>query len=228
MNLSFVPHKYRPIVLPGLVLLVMLILTVTVGKAMVVKVLDSRTQIDELGRKNQALEAKKNILEEVGKTDLKGQVEAAVMAVPDDGSSLPALATLRGLAVKRNLGVVSARVNDKSTKANKGTNLADVIISLQGNLVDTLQFLNDVKKSSPLMKISTVDIALKESSASLNLVVSSVWGPLPKAVGGVDEPIEGLRTAEQEVVAKLKALERPTEARFNILGPQGRNNPFVF
>ena len=226
--MGFIPVKYRHLGIPLFVIVIVLTLSLTAGRVMFERITETKNNISGLEENNKLLEAKKDILSTLGQADLKGEAEAALNAVPGENSSLLSMSSIRGLAARRNLSILDARVEDKSNKNEKSVNLVDINISIQGNISNVVLFLNDIKKTAPLTKITQANISLRNNNANLSLTLTSIWSPLPTQLGKIEQPIEDLRSADRGIAAKLKELQKPTEASFNLLAPQGRDNPFVY
>lgn len=228
MDINFrIPSKYKPFTPPLVVLIVIFVFSLTLGQFMFDKMTEIRTNITNLEELNKKLDAKKDLLASAPETDLSKHSKTVVAAIPSDDFSLLLLSTMRALANNSNVLVSGFKLDSKG--GEKGTNLAELNIATQGNLQGTLAFLNEIKKTSPLMRIGKIGFSIKEGSkVTTNLAINTVWKPLPSTIAKTESNIETLRASEIDLLTKLGELKRPQGLNYSVLAPQGRENPFTY
>ena len=219
--------KLRGFVFPLLTLALIVGLSATVGKAMVLRVFEIRDTIAELGSKNTILGAKKQTLNSLNKDELARGVKATTQAIPDEGPVLPAFVAIRSVALSKGLQVNNVRF---SGSVESSTNLKVINFSFdtQGTLQGTIGFLRDIKNTAPLIRVQKVRFAVNDNSVSGNIVVHSLWEPLPATYGRVDDPIDSLGQAEKELLAKMMELTTVTTNAPSTGAVGGRKNPFSY
>jgi Tfp pilus assembly protein PilO len=239
MNLSrlyqhYIPFKYRVFTLPIVTLLIIVVLSLTVGKYMVDSIFSTREELDGLAQKTQTLQAKNNLLSTVDKQQIKAEAEAVVTAVPSQTPSLPSLATIRSLVAQRGLTLTTFAVSE-GAESKQGTRSVMMDISLYGGLEAVVGFSNDIKNYSPLMKISNANISLGAGSdASGRFTIVSAWAPLPQSLGKAETPLDPIKNNEQQIIDQLKSLKIAETIRVSsssataAIPNPNRVNPFEF
>lgn len=222
-----IPIKYRPFLIPFVVLMVIFLLSVSATKIMVEKLMEVRSNIAEVDETNNRLEEKKGVLTGIDQANLKKFTTSAINAIPGENSSLLLLSSIRKLAQNRGIKLVDYKVVTKKSDA-KGVQDSELTLSTEGSLTSFLSFVDDVKLSAPLAKISKVAISVEGPTLKSNLTINSLWAPLPKSVAKVDAPIDGMKATDQQLLSKISSLKSPDVSTYSILAPQGRDNPFTY
>lgn len=225
-------EQYRPVLGPALVLLVVLVLSLTLGRFLVGRLFETRQRITEVSGKNEILETKLSTLQGLSAGTLSQELEVAVRAIPSSDSTLFALATIRQLANERNLTINNLRVlaTDPEGKKRPGQiRKVELRFDLQGGLAPTISFLDELRGSSPLAKVIKVRSTVSGASALTNLSVLSSWSPLPEDIGKVFSAVQTLSGEEQRLLSEMTGLRPPQGVEpVTPSAPQGRENPFAF
>lgn len=221
------PQKYKPFLLPVLTLVIIVILSLTLGKFLLGKVFETRTQISELQEKNKSLEAKEQLLSRSGSEGLKQQVSAAVAAIPSENSSLFLLSTIRALTNESGLQISDFGIREDQD-VKQGSRLVQARLDLQGSIFSALSFLGAIQNSAPLVKVTSLNFTLSGVNILAKVTVVSSWSPLPSELSRVDSPIEGLSNPEQELLGKLSQLRMPRITEVLTSQPAGKPDPFAF
>lgn len=227
-RLPQVPIRYRNFTLPLITLLILLLLTATLGRAIVGRILGTRANILQLQKEGQLLAAKLDALSALSQDELARSSQNAVAALPSESSTLFALAAIRELALSRGLELSNLRVSEIADLEKGGVKAIELQFDTQAGFFQTLGFLNDLGGSAPIMRVSKAKFSVSAASSLTKFTVVSAWGSLPKTVGKVTDPLETLTSSEQEVLGRLTALRRLTGIQTEASPPQGRTNPFGF
>lgn len=227
-RLPQVPTRYKNFTLPLITLLILLLLTVTLGRAIVGRLLGTRASIAQLQKEGELLVVKLDALSALGQDELARTSQSAVAAIPSESSTLFALAAIRELALSRGLDVSNLRVAEIPDLEKGGVKAVELNFDTQGGFFQTLGFLNDLGGSAPLMRVSKAKFSVSASSSLTKFTVVSAWGSLPKTVGKVTDPLQTLTSSEQEVLGRLTSLRRLSGVQTEAAPPQGRTNPFGF
>lgn len=226
----YVPFKYRVFILPFVTILIVFSLSLTVGKHMVDKIISTRNEIETISSLNNALQAKNTLLSSLNTEELRQDVQFAVTAVPGHTPSLPALNTIRGLALARGIIITNFTVREEN-EAKKSARVVLMQITAYGNLDGILGLVNDIKGYSPLMKVSLIDISSKNNVANARITIESAWAPLPQILGKAETPLEPINTLELQVITQLQDLKNINGNSGGVfLSPSSSNreNPFEF
>lgn len=233
MRRGFYRYKfaaYRPVIGPLLVLLVIFVLSFTLGRALWTRVLETRDELKSAQARRQVLEEKVLSLQGLSEQSLRDRFRQATLAIPGEDPTLFALATIRELATEQNLAVNNLRIitREGSGEEFKGVKAVELRFDLEGGLLPTLAFLSNLRESAPLMRVTEVRFVVSGVASLANLKVLSVWGPLPESIGKLDTPVELLSSAETELLERLAELRKPEIGEIVPSPPQGRENPFAF
>lgn len=216
--------RYKPLLLPFAVIAVIFVLTLTLGRLMFDHLDTVRANIGTLNQNNEILTGKEELLAALSKEDLSTQAQNSLNAVPGESPALFALSTVRETAQARGLTVSDVRVSTGS-----GTNQIELSITFEGGIIPTLLFIADTRGATPLMRVSKLEFGGKdEILPKARLTVVASWAPVPSSLGSSDTPLEGLTSADAEVLTKLNQLKSPAGGVFTPQTGTGRQNPFEF
>lgn len=219
-------EKLQGFVFPLITLVIIVGLSVTIGKAMVARVFEIRDTINLLNTKNAILGTKKQTLNALNKDELTRGVKAATQAIPDEGPVLPAFVAIRSVALSKGLQVNNVRFSG-SVDTSTNLKIINFTFDTQGTLQATIGFLRDIKNTAPLIRVQKVKFAVNENNVSGSITVHSMWEPLPETYGRVDDPIDVLGQAEKELLQKMTELTKAT-TNAPSTGAVGRKNPFSY
>lgn len=217
--------KYKAFVLPLSILLVILALSATFGKDLVLASLEKRERINVLNNKIQILENKKATLQSLDQTALAEQVTITLRAVPSAPSTLPTLASLKQLATQTGIVIENFNVSEQSTEEEAAAREVSFTFSMQADLNNTLEFLEQMRQTAPLTKVTKVTFSSPQAGSSeVNFV--SFWSPISDTLPPTDTSFEALTQSERQAIENLKELRGVTIQEENLPTPQGRFNPF--
>lgn len=216
--------RYKPLVVPFLVIAIIFVLTLTLGRLMFDNLDKVRSNIETQRQNNEILTSKQELLGTLSQTDLQSQAQNSLNAVPGGSPSLFALSTIRETAISRGLSIVDMHVSTGSAP-----NQVELSVTLEGGIIPTLLFIADTKAVTPLMRVSKLEFGGKdEIIPKAHLTIAASWAPIPKSLGKPEDPLEGLTSSETEVLKKLNQLNQPTGGQFVPEQGTGRQNPFEF
>lgn len=216
--------RYKPLLVPFAVIIVVFVLTLTLGRLMFDNLDKVRANIGTLSQNNETLTGKQELLDTLSQTDLQAQAQSSLNAVPAESPSLFALSTIRETAISRGLTVIDVRVSTGSAP-----NQVELSVTFEGGIIPTLLFIADTRIATPLMRVSKLEFGGKEEIIpKARLTIAASWAPVPKSLGKPEDPLEGLSQAEIEVLNKLNQLKNPPGGQFVPEVGTGRQNPFEF
>lgn len=222
------PARYRPLVLPLISLSLVVLLTLTLGRFIFDGVVKVRKDIEELGSKNKTLESKLTVLQSLQKDELEGQVKTALLAVPSENPILFALSTVRNLAQESAISMSNFRIGEKQEQQGGSERDIEMSFSLSGIAPSVFSFIKTIQNAAPLMRITGFSASSVPGGFSANISVSSSWQSLPAELGKTESPIEGINSAEAQLLQKLAKLRKPPIGEISVSSPVGKENPFAF
>jgi hypothetical protein len=228
----YIPFKYRIFTLPVITFLIVITLSLTLGKYMVDSIFSTRDELTSLNQKKAVLQAKDNLLSTVDSNQLRAESKAAMLAVPSETPSLPALATIRTVASQRGINLTNFTVAEGGDN-KQAIRTLKIDVTVYGNLTGVVGFINDLNGYAPLMKVSDANINISTGNlANARLTFVSAWAPLPQSLGKTDSPLDPIKTNEQQIIDQLNSLKTVGTSSVSVgsASESGgvRSNPFEF
>lgn len=221
-------QQYKPLWVPVVVILLVIVLSLTLGRVLLGRVIQENRAIEEARQRQEGLSKKLDTLGNLNQEELQARLKAATTAVPSESPSLFAISALRKLATNRNLTINNLRFQAREETKKGALQSISITFDVDGGLLPSVFFLNDLRSSAPIVRVTRVKFNVSGSSALVNLQITAPWSALPTQLGRVDEPIQNLTSEEEEVLGRLEALRRPEISQVVPAPPQGRDNPFAF
>lgn len=221
------PRKYKPLLFPLGVIVVILASTFTVGMTAFDKLQEVRSKINNFEQSNKNLEEKRDYLATLSQDELSKQSEVATSAIPAEESTMLLLASLKSLANSSNVSVSDFNLAPGDRKASSARPIK-IGVSISGSLTSTLSFIDSLKSSYPLMRISKLGFTVSQNKVRSDFSIDSYWSPLPTTISSTDTPLQNLRSSDQQLLTRLGELKKPASLTYTVLQPQGRENPFSY
>lgn len=221
-----IPARYRPLLLPIATLLIIVGLSLTLGRYEVLNIIDAKNAMDKLSQENKTLTAKAQVLSSQNQSQLTEEVKSAVEAIPVKSSTLPAIAAMRSFASQRNLDLTNFTVLSQGDSKKISSSTVEISAVVTGRREDILLFLNDLRNTAPLIQTSSVSIINLDDGVRANVKLLSYWSPLPETLGKPDQTVEALKKNEEEQIKNFQDLKRPEGGVLVPAKPQGKENPF--
>lgn len=218
-----IPVTYKPFIVPVVGLVLILVLSLTLGQYIWAKIGEEQQKIADLKARNAQLATKANLLAQQDRQLLLSRTQAALNAVPADSPALLALASANNLAGQKGVRLTDFRVTEK--KEQKAATI-ELTLNLEGTLASSLAFLTSMKSTAPLVRVSEIRSTLAEGLARTRLTLAAIWSPLPSDLGSPESPVDALTRPEEEIADKFTQLKQPTSEVIEASPPEGRANPF--
>lgn len=221
-------RAFAPFAIPAAVFLVVLVLSLTIGRTTVGSILDATRSIEELKKDASVLAAKKQLLSALDSEQLASDAQVVVLAVPDKEAMLPVLASIRSLAFEQNVQIAEIEASGSVESDKKDTKGATLTFQLEGQLPAVMSFLKKLQESAPLVRISKMKMAASGENISTDLDVLSFWSELPQTLPPAKaSDFDPISEKEQEVLSQLKSLRQVSVDQLVPAFPEGRKNPFA-
>ncbi|MBI2590643.1 MAG: hypothetical protein HYW33_02050 [Candidatus Blackburnbacteria bacterium] len=217
--------KSRPFWLPLSVFLVVAVLSIVVVVPQVQEILNAKGRIFQLAQDNRMLLDKKNKLALLNKSLLAQQAHIAVSAIPIDNSGLSALGAVRSKAFSSNIAVNQIRVMEleNSQKSHKEVELQ---IELNGSLSNILEFIDSLKGTAPIMRISSIKMVGDGVTLSADVGIKTFWAELPATLPPVKQPLDQINKKDQDILREMGSLKVEALGSVAPASASARENPF--
>ena len=205
---------YRPFLLPGIIFL----LVFTSAFLLVIPQIRSSWQLRQEMAKEKAklaqLTQKEAILGGLDLYELEKKNELALRALPVKKQPILVLNSIKVLGESKNLtdfafnlspGLVSSAAAGSKVKTSVNEkNEIELFVSFSGNQEQITEFVFDLEKLLPVVKVLSLDIKSEEIDFSqVDLSLISFYLSLPESLGTVESQVVGLSQKEEEAYTKL-------------------------
>ncbi len=217
------------------------------------EIVDLRNNNKLLVARADSLENKANILASVDKSKLEQQLVASEQLLPSDKNVFSVLRQIEQAASQtgvllNKVEAVTGTINEPSTTppgtgapvsapiavpaANNTSNIApkvEVRLSITSDYTSLIKFLSSLYTFSRVVSVDAISLsaAFGESlQLRTTFTVDAYWKSLPEALGSIENPVEKLTSAEEQLldkVSKPEAIQAPTVPTV----PVGRSDLFT-
>lgn len=221
--------KNRPLLIPGAVLVVAVLISVLVTIPQFFKLFETFKRIEELNTKIAFFKNKISALEGIDLELYRKNLDTALIALPVDrnipGVTGELLVALSGSGMTLN-GITFSSSEPESEKITE----YNLKIDVSGTEENLKNFLDRVKATPRIIKLSSIDVSKGKSnklSASVGFV--TLYQQLPKNITAVDEPVPLLTPQDSQALSaiedKVKVLPNVTPVS-GATPVKGKLNPF--
>lgn len=221
--------KYKLFIFPLVVTLSSLILIFLVIVPQTLKLIANQKVGNNLLNSSRSLEVKAQTLDGLDGTDLSKKVEYALSVFPPEKNFADIVGIIQNISSSVGFSISSLTIGEgKGTKG--GTQSFNVSVSLNG-AKQLIPFLLSAIETAPrLMQIESFDISTSGEGVQINLSLSVLYDPLPKAFGSTDSPLPQLSSEDEQILTKLATTSQNVSGGTAISsgpsGPRGKQNPF--
>lgn len=225
-------QKYKLILYPLGVILASFVLIFFIIMPQLNRLLDTNRNIGELNKKASFLEAKAEELSILDEEDLKGKLNLALLALPQETDFANIIGVVLNLTSQAQFSLISFQTDRIDPKAGTKSAAYGIKLSLIGPQ-DTLEsLLNDIEKNARVMKVKSLEYTSSKTSEPIdvNLGIEVYYSPVPSTLEAVDAPLPKLTEKDDQIIASLArvAQQHTGEAAppATSFGPRGKSNPF--
>ncbi len=232
------PKKGKPLLLPGLIILMIISSGLFLVLPRLRKTLDLRQQIKVEKEKLVNLTVKVSQLAELNQADLSKKAEVMSSALPSEGNLPFLLATFQSLAKNNGVEILSltaSPVYGEAASSSGALQTADPVpisfkISLKGSANQIEEFLKQIKNTAPVIFLNLADVggAGSETTFMAELEFDSYFLALPTSLGSPEKPLESITQKENEIYQKASQLRLAVGESEMADVPAGKENPFTF
>lgn len=186
-----------------------------------------KSKINQESKKTVSLlEKKLNTLEGIDRVLVNDRVLRMESVFPSKKPVVPLLSTLSQLSRKHGLGFGGVTLQpgilteqDKGKKATGKLNISGLYeikfgFEVSGNFTGILQFMKELEKVAPLMRIDKVGLKIKtnplfddqQTLVAAKIDVSSFYKAAPTTIGPITQPVVLLSSSDEAILANLFAF----------------------
>jgi len=209
---------------PALLLIVLLFLSVFSLRIGISKIVKLQDLVNSQKSTELVLEQKEELLRSAD-GGLFDQANVANIALPEKNPVLFSLYNIKnsgmnGLVELANIKIGSAGMGDS------GINKISISFDINGQIMDVLNGINQLKNVAPLIILDKVDFQIEGPLASASVGVSSFWSPFPGKIPSLTQPLSEMTAGEKEILVSLLSLTRPSFVQLIPQEATERENPF--
>lgn len=201
--------KYQTVILAGFSILICVILIAFSIVPQSLQLLKTSKEISQKDEKNKFIADKISKLESLNLSNYKKDLNSSLLMLPDDkdipGVIGQVLSTLNASGLALDTFTFSTQ-----GEASSVLSTYSVKVSVVGDSASLKLFLDKIKQSSRLMRVTNIEInnigILNRAQAVVELTV--YYQPLPAAVGNIDQPVTLLTEKEKELLEKISQFDQ--------------------
>jgi hypothetical protein len=224
-------EKLRPFLIPGAIVILILTSSLLLIQPKIGEIFLIQKNLGRKEEKLARLTAKTAVLEGLDQVELSSRVEIAAKAFLSDKNLPLLLSTLKNLAAKNNIELLSlqvepgeiATVSAKEKKEELSFLSFEILVG--GQMSDFKEFLAQTAKVAPLMVVREVDI---KEGAQAALLLDAPFLPPPVSLASVETPLAQITHQEENIYQKLARLDFSLIEEVPPSVPSGKENPFAF
>lgn len=238
MNIKHIWRLYRSFIL-SLSLLLVCVIGLLVGVLPVLRSsLDMVGIIQKLETRTSTLSAKQRFLQGLDESTTRKNLEILLSAVPSN-KSLPTIFTTTDAVVAASglspidmsitsPGSLATEAATKKTAEEKqiGVLLQPFTVTVEGTVDNFAAFLQNVITVRRLLRVKSFSAtSTMRGTVQVHIDLDAFYNPLPKTLGGVNEPLPQASNEDDTMVSKIAAYPGQSLTVGQVL-ETGRTNPF--
>jgi hypothetical protein len=189
-------------------LIVLVILSILVGKFGVSRIVGVREQISKVQEEENVLTSKLTVLKSLSESAVKN-VSLVTMAFPGSNPSITTVSQLKNIALKNGVIVTGIKSTGSSASSNDIFS-ADTTFQTTGTRSAIMAFLKNIEEIAPLTRVEKVRISENAGLTIANIGTKSYWAPFPKTIPSVTGIVTDLNTSEKQLLVQIMGLIQPT------------------
>lgn len=220
--------KYKAFILPALAILISLALLILVVYPQAVAGFEQQRQVSEIRAKVDFLTKKSEDLAKVDTALYQGNLNTALLAVPQEKDVSGAIGQVLYLVSRNQLSVDS--VGFGAAVEEDGIATFMTRLEVQGEMQDVKSLIADAGSSPRILKVSGIELSGSRGVTRVQAAIglSVYFQPLPTVIGKIDQPLISPTPKDLELLAVIKSKinSSPVVSNDDITGLQGKTDPF--
>lgn len=189
----------------------------------------ARQEEQKLENENAVLDNRIQILSTLP-SNISQQVDTAYSSIPQSNAGLLAINSIKNLPGSENVIIDSVRVRSSLVQDLDQQQISEIEFSIEGETAAVFAFLENISRSLPLLKLTSVETSVTDEIFALSEVKYEAYSKaLPKNLPALSEP---LPVISDQDIDRLNELGEYSQAPLSLVegevpeGELGRNNPF--
>ncbi len=231
--------KNKIFFIPLAVLFLILIASLFILRPKIADIFKARRDLTSNKKRLTTLTEKASVLEGLAEVELNEKVNDVLRVLPVEKDVAKNIFVLKRLALDAGLvfgGVNLSEVGEISTESAKTKLTQGAIlpslsfnVSLIGSQDRVKNFLVDLEKTAPLMKVAQLTISQKkENPSETTILIESFYLSLPKTIGKLETPIASVNREEENVLLKVAEFKSFRDEDEFYFATGFKDNPFAF
>lgn len=224
--------KYKLILFPSLVSLACLILIALVIFPQAKSLLDGQNNLELSKEKLKTLEVKAQGLDQINETDLKNQLQLALVALPENKEPSAVVGAIQRIAATSGVSLISLGFSSSKGNSVGGADSFSIKAQIASSTAGISQFLNNLSETPLALNVTGISISSATSADLLaaDLQIDVYFSPIPKTLGSVEDPLPELSAEEKTLINRLAKAQIVTpvsqSSTPSTILPRGKSNPF--
>lgn len=219
--------NYKLYIFPAVVVLSNLFLIVFVIYPQTMKLINNQAAIADLTTKSKLLETKVAALESYDEADLSRKAGFALAALPTDKDYGNVLGLLQQLISEFGFSINTISFSSAANKLGNSDSFS-VKVGIKGAKIMFQPLLDSLENSRRLFRLNSIDTSSNPTSQTIEafLAIEVLYLLSPQNYGSMDSTLPELSEEDEELIAKLKRLDRTVSSPSAMESPRGKVNPF--
>lgn len=214
----------RIILFPFLAIAALIILIFIVANTGYSRISSRLEELQGVQKDEAVLEQKLEILREI-EEGILAQSDVSLIAMPDKNPALWMVGQLNGVAAPNSVYLFENKLRSES-KDDSGLSNIEFETSVRGGQAQILNFLKAINSLAPISTIESVNLEEDKGTLVAELKIKVYWADLPTKLPPLTTPVKRLTTQEEELLANIARLQRPTFTILPPSQPSERQSPF--
>lgn len=204
----------KPFILPGLIVFLILIITISVLMPKVRTIADSRQQLLKDKKILADLTKKLAALEGLAQVEFSEKVDVALAVLPAEKDVPGNLSVIKNVALNNGLivnNITIGEVGEIATVSSESKAKKDAIlpsfklnVSLTGGMEMIKNFISQIQSTAPLMAVESTSIAQKKTEIpETKMEIEAYFLPFPKTLGKPEQQLVAITSEEEKMFNRI-------------------------
>jgi len=228
---------YKTFLIPGIIILLILIITVFVLKPRFSLTVENRNRLLADKKLLAGLTSKLATLEGLAEVEFSDKVDVVLNVLPSEKDVPRNLSVVKKIALNNSLLVSDISISDigeiattsSKQKVVKGSVLPFFTLDIKtiGSRELIKNFIKQLESTAPLMKITSVSISQKKADVTeTSLEIQAFFLPFPKTIGKPEQQLVPITSEEDKTFEKINGFAFFTDEESLPNLPVGKENLF--
>lgn len=223
---ELIPPNIRVMILPVFYITILVVVFMVSFRTGYDQITKQRRDIKAAQILEKTLQEKESELKQyVGKLDK--YIMPISIALPDYNPALLVINNFKNITEGKPIAFENLQISGGASVTSQTTQaILGVNYEIVGLFDDTLSFLNDVKRMSPIINFSTIELKMSNDISTIEITSSAYYSPYPEKLPPVSEPIEKISDKDIEKLDEILTFRTPNFFEMKVQSPGDRIDPF--